>query len=209
MRRIATLALVIIFSITQSHVAEAGYSLKVIIKGPSLDNNLFESVAGFHSPHALVGTSEDLKYKKQMLALAKASNTKKLATNSCKEPGWYKARVKVLDARGGTAGLGNLTQVTVTNIRVLRGIDSLPKMSIAEFQGIMEQSPDSEVSEWPDYVENGYVFYTVAFNCLFSGSISIISSNSYQIYVAPDLKPKGEYSKSELSKMKWTVTYQG
>jgi hypothetical protein len=95
----------------------------------------------------------------------------------------------------------------VTNLRVLKGIDNLPKMSIAEQSAKLDENPEVPYTEWPEYIESGYIYYTVAFDCMFSGKVAITSSNSYEIFVAPDLKPKGEYTKSELSKKKWTVTF--
>jgi len=37
--------------------------------------------------------------------------------------------------------------------------------------------------------------------------VAVSSSNSYEIYILPDPKPKGEFLKSELIKKKWTITF--
>jgi hypothetical protein len=57
------------------------------------------------------------------------------------------------------------------------------------------------------WIEDGYVSYVVQGDCVSSGTVAVSSSNSYEIYILPDPKPKGEFLKSELIKKKWTITF--
>jgi hypothetical protein len=140
-----------------------------------------------------------------MVEFAKASKTKSLASKICKEYSNYNARVKILDARRGTAGLGNLKTVSVKNIKVYESLRDNPNLSDEEWEQIEEEYGD--ISNWPGWIEDGYVSYVVQGDCVSSGTVTVLSSNSYEIYILPDPNPKGEFSKSELIKKKWTVTF--
>jgi hypothetical protein len=59
-------------------------------------------------------------------------------------------------------------------------------------------------SEYPDYIEDGYVDNFLEFKCSVLGIVSTVPSNFYQIYLDGDFL--GEYSKTELIRMKWTIS---
>ena len=202
MRKPLIVFITIIVSISHIGAAEAGYFIKINYVGSPAFEGILEE---FASPKAEVGSEEAVANKKKMVEFAKTSKTKSLASKICKEFSNYNARVKILDARRGTAGLGNLKTVSVKNIKVYEYLTGNPSMSDEEYEQILEEYGD--ISDWPGWIEDGYVSYVVQGDCVSSGTIAVSTSNSYEIYILPDSKPKGEYLKSELIKKKWTVTF--
>jgi len=67
----------------------------------------------------------------------------------------------------------------------------------------LESEYDS-YEDYPDYIEEGYVSYFLEFTCSTAGTVSLISSNAYKIYIDGDFL--GELSKAELIKMKWSIS---
>jgi hypothetical protein len=120
----------------------------------------------------------------------------------CRTMDSFGARVKVTDARGGTAGLGNLNSVLVANIKVIEKFQDLPDEVYEEFSDTENEYELYE--DHPDYIEDGYVYYSIEADCLFIGKVSLTSSNAYRIYINGSRGP--EYSTAELSKMKWSIT---
>jgi hypothetical protein len=194
---------VLALSVTQSGLAEAGYSLKINFTQNARPYELRE----FRTDVYPVGTAEALAEKKRMFAYAKANKSeinKKIA-DLCKKHSFYNSRVKVKDARGGTAGLGNLKTLRVENVRVSEIIASYDvNISFEEFEKIEEDYPD--ITDWPGWIEDGYAWYGIESVCRFSSSISIISSVAYEVLIKEDLY--GEYSRSELIKKKWVLNYK-
>ena len=202
MKKLSILALVILTSITQTHVAEAGYSLKVTVKA---DQEIYmDEYEAADLP--LVGTPEAQTQKKKYAAFVKSSKAKNKAISVCKDHYYFNARVKVLDARGGTAGLGNVKTITVSNLKSVSLLQDTPAYYEDERNALMEQYGSDE-STWPDYIENGYISYSLEYTCSIVGIVSIISSNAYRIYINND--PLGEFSKSELTKKKWSISVEG
>ncbi len=202
MKRII-LTVVLAFSITQSGVAEAGYSLKIDFTQNARAYELRE----FRSDIFPVGTPEALAEKKKMFAYAKTNKSRinKMIIDMCKKHSFYNSRVKIKDARGGTAGLGNLKSLKVEKIGVLEEVVSYDmNMSLEEFEKIEEEYPD--ITDWPGWIEDGYSIYGINGVCRYSGSISIISSVAYEVFIQE--YPFGEYSRSELIKKKWQLSYK-
>ena len=152
------------------------------------------------------GESDALAFKKKITAFAKTSKAKSEALAECKgeDSVYYNSRIKVLDARNGTAGLGNLKTVTVSNMKIAEERSDLPQYTDEEEEDLQYEYDYYE--DYPDYVEGGYVSYYIEFICSNIGTISLITSNAYKIYIAGDFA--GEYSRTELSKMKWSVTFE-
>lgn len=200
MKRFQLLTLVILLSITQTHVAEAATTLKVTVKEynsvwMAADKYIFTD-----------GESDALAFKKKITAFAKTSKAKSEALAECKgeDSVYYNSRIKVLDARNGTAGLGNLKTVTVSNMKIAEERSDLPQYTDDEEEDLQYEYDYYE--DYPDYVEGGYVSYYIEFICSNVGTISLITSNAYKIYIDGDFA--GEYSRTELSKMKWSVTFE-
>ena len=198
---VSLVALVLLFSITQNGVAEAGYFLKINYIQPQF----LRDVKGVYSPIFPVGSTEALAEKKKMLAYAKAGQKeiKKLLTDFCKTENFYNQRIKVKDARGGTSGLGNLKTIRVENIKFVEGLVGYPELSEEEAKVIEEEYEDTR--DWPGYIEDGYVGHAIEANCVYSASISITSSVAYEVF--EDDFRRGEYSRSELIKKKWILNY--
>ena len=200
MKKLSILALVILTSITQTHVAEAATTLKVTVREynsvwMAADQYIFTD-----------GESDALAFKKKITAFAKTSKAKSEALAECKgeDSVYYNSRIKVLDARNGTAGLGNLKTVTVSNMKIAEERSDLPQYTDEEEEDLQYEYDYYE--DYPDYVEGGYVSYYIEFICSNVGTISLITSNAYKIYIDGDFA--GEYSRTELSKMKWSVTFE-
>ena len=200
MKRFQLLTLVILLSITQTHVAEAATTLKVTVREynsvwMAADKYIFTD-----------GESDALAFKKKITAFAKTSKAKSEALAECKgeDSVYYNSRIKVLDARNGTAGLGNLKTVTVSNMKIAEERSDLPQYTDEEEEDLQYEYDYYE--DYPDYVESGYVSYYIEFICSNVGTISLITSNAYKIYIDGDFA--GEYSRTELSKMKWSVTFE-
>ena len=200
MKKLSILALVILTSITQTHVAEAATTLKVTVKE-------YNSVWMAADKYIFIdGESDALAFKKKITAFAKTSKAKSEALAECKgeDSVYYNSRIKVLDARNGTAGLGNLKTVTVSNMKIAEERSDLPQYTDEEEEDLQYEYDYYE--DYPDYVEGGYVSYYIEFICSNVGTISLITSNAYKIYIDGDFA--GEYSRTELSKMKWSVTFE-
>jgi hypothetical protein len=200
MKRFRLLTLVILLSITQTHVAEAATTLKVTVKEynsvwMAADKYIFTD-----------GDSDALAFKKKITAFAKTSKAKSEALAECKgeDSVYYNSRIKVLDARNGTAGLGNLKTVTVSNMKIAEERSDLPQYTEEEAEELEYEYDYYE--DYPDYIEEGYVSYYIEFICSNVGTISLITSNAYKIYIDGDFA--GEYSRTELSKMKWSIFFQ-
>jgi hypothetical protein len=198
MRRFSLVIFITFLSIAQTHIAAAGYSLKVSVREyNSISMEADQYIFPNDDPQALL-------FKKKVTAYAKSNKAKSEALTQCKEDGYYyNTRIKVLDARNGTAGLGNLKSVTVSNMKVVAESYDLPQYTEEESEYL-----DSEYlfyDEYPDYIEEGYVSYNIEFTCNLVGTVSIISSNAYKIYIDGDFA--GEYSSSELAKRKWAIFF--
>jgi hypothetical protein len=197
MRRPIILIFAILFSATHSGIAEAGYSLKVTV----IDINqiwMQDQKSTF-----LKGDPEILEFKRKLTSFSSTGQAKSQAISMCKQEGvYFNTRIKVLDARRATSGLGNLKSVAVSNMRIVSQTRDLPEYTEEEEEYL--ESEYSLYSEYPDYIEDGYVDNFLEFKCTFTGVVSITASNAYQIYVDGDLL--GEFSKAELAKKKWSVS---
>ena len=202
MKRVPLISLVLLFSITQTGFAEAGYSLKINF----IQNARPYELREFRSAVFPIGTKEALAEKNRMYTYAKANKVdiSKKVTEKCKKDYFYNSRIKIKDARGGTAGLGNLKTLKVENIKVSEVIVSYDiNISLEESELIEEEFPD--ITEWPGWIENGYAAYAIEGICRFSSSVSIVSSVAYEVLIKEE--SYGEYSRSELIKKKWILTY--
>ncbi len=198
-----TVNIVLALLITQSGIAEAGYLLKVNF---TQDARAYEK-RELRSNVFPVGTEEALAEKKKMFAYLKANKGEinKTIIDMCKKDYFYNSRIKVKDARGGTAGLGNLKTLKVENVRVLEEVVSYDmNISLEEFEKIEEEYPD--ITTWPGWIEDGYAIYGIDGVCRFSGTISIVSSVAYEVFIKE--YQYGEYSRSELMKKKWILNYE-
>ena len=197
MRKLVILTLVILTSITQTHVAEAATSLKVTVR-----NGAWLWLGDEWQTH-VADDPEALAFKKEITAYAKTSKAKSQALAECKtNSNYYNKRIKVLDARNGTSGLGNLKSVTVSNFKVAEDFTDLPDYDYEEKVKLFDTYGYEE--DFPDWIEDGYVMYYIEYICSYVGIVSLTTSNAYKIYVAWHY---GEYSRTELAKNKWAITF--
>ena len=208
MRKLPILLLLAIFSVAQTGIAEAGITLKVkynieigsedyeITREDLLDD---EDNNPFTSRVEPIGSAESRIERMNLFKFAKSKAGFSKLTAFCKMTDAYKARVKVIDARGGTAGLGNLKVVSVTDISIvsITIIDMVPIIDIS----IIE---DDDLPKFQGYVREEGVWHAIEYTCQFSGSVSLISSNAYRIFINGMAGP--EFTKQELTKMKWDIT---
>jgi len=200
MKRPFIILLALIFLFSNQGQSNAALVLKVTYKVPlDTDSEDFDS---YYSLSYISGSSKDRVEKKKALDLLKTKQIKTKLISGCKYMDVFNARVKITDARNGTAGLGNLKTVTVSEMRVEEQFEDLPDYTEEEYDLLYEEYEFEE--DFPDYSKNGYSWYSIEATCLFSGTIAITSSNAYRIYINGESGP--EYSRAELVKMKWAVT---
>lgn len=200
MKRPFIILLALIFLFSNQGQSNAALVLKVTYKVP-LDTDS-EDFTSYYSLSYISGSSKDRVEKKKALDLLKTKQIKTKLISGCKYMDVFNARVKITDARNGTAGLGNLKTVTVSEMRVEEQFEDLPDYTEEEYDLLYEEYEFEE--DFPDYSKNGYSWYSIEATCLFSGTITITSSNAYRIYINGESGP--EYSRAELVKMKWAVT---
>ena len=200
---VLVLVLVLLFSLAQSGSAAGGESLKINFTQNSRAYELKE----FRSDVFPVGTAEVLAEKKKMLTYVKANKVEinRKISDKCKKNYFYNSRIKIKDALGGTAGLGNLKALRVDDIKVTEVIVSYDiNINDEESEIISAEYPD--ITTWPGWTEDGYVVYMIESICRFSSSIPIVSSVAYEVFIKDDAY--GEYSRSELIKKKWVLNYK-
>lgn len=200
MKKSLLISLIFIFIIAQTSTSTAGPSLKVNFR-EVLDTTILEEDYSFYSETYEVGTSQSMQAKKNLIALSKTSGMKAKLIKVCKYMDMFNARVKVIDARGATSGLSNLKSVSVSSY-IDEVVLDLPDYSAEEEETLSEYYDSYE--DYPDYIEDGYVYYSIEGLCTYSTTVSLTSSNAYRIYIG-DLRGP-EYSRAELTKLKWTVT---
>jgi len=137
--------------------------------------------------------------KKKAAVILKKPTTKSAFTAGCKkqDESYLGSRIKVTSASGSTAGLGNLTSVVATNIRW-----DIEYANTLDWLGNEEDYYESEEDD-PSYIEEGYEYVYFTADCLYSGTVTLVKSNAYTIYIAGSKGP--EYSYAELAKKKWIV----
>ena len=200
MKRLSPILLALVFLFSNQGQLNAALVLKVTYKLP-LDT-ASEDFDSYYSPSYLSGSSKDRVERKKALDLLKTKQMRNKLISGCKYMDAFNARVKITDARNATSGLGNLKSVSVSEIRVEEQYADLPEYTQEEYDLLYEEYEYEE--DFPDYLEDGYSWYSIEATCLFSGTIAITSSNAYRIYI--DGKSGPEYSRTELVKMKWAVT---
>jgi hypothetical protein len=199
MKKFAILALVILTSITQTHLADAATSLKVTLK-----EEVWIWLGDEWQTH-VADDPEALAFKKKITAYAKTSKAKSQALAECKtNSNYYNKRITVLDARNGTSGLGNLKSVKVSNFKVAEQLTDLPYYDYEEKVELFDTYGWEE--DFPDWIEGGYVMYYIEYICSYVGIVSLNTSNAYKIYIDGDYYD--EYSRAELAKKKWAITFE-
>jgi hypothetical protein len=187
-------------TLIQTASASAGNTLKVTYRVAADPGELDDSSA-LYSDTNLVKSLPAKSALKKLQGVAKSTSTKTKLIAACKLNDAYYARLKVTDARGGTAGLSNLKSVSVAEIKVVENTVDLPDYT--EEEQAQLESEYFYYADYPDFIEDGYVYYSIEATCLFSGTVSLISSNAYRIYINGSAGP--EYSKAELIKRRWSI----
>ena len=200
LRNVVVFLTVLMFPFTQITASAAGSTLKVTYR-VTADPSELEDSSMMYTATNLVGSTAAATERRKLQAVAKLTSTKSKLISACKLDDSYYARLKVTDARGGTAGLSYLKSVAVTEIKIEENIVDLPDYTEEEAAFLEEEY--YEYSDYPDYIEEGYVYYSIEATCLFSGTVSLISSNAYRIYINGGAGP--EYSRAELIKKKWSI----
>ena len=200
-RTFLILAVTLLSGFVQATPSVAAFTLTVTYRADADPSELDDGSSMYSVTH-IVGSSEAISEQKRMAGVAKQKTTQSLLISACKLNDAYGARLKVTDARGGTAGLSNLTSVSVTGIKVVKNVVSLPDYTEEEQEEL--EAEYSLYEEYPDYIEDGYIYYSIEAVCQFRGKVSLINSNAYRIFINGDAGP--EYSKAELVKRKWSVT---
>ena len=203
MRRLAgftaLLLLIQILPATQSQAAiklSIKYSVPFSNEGDAWDYALPDSTT------CLSGSACAAENLRKAKAAIKSATVKKAYDLGCKkqDSSYLGSRLKVTTASGSTAGLGYLTSVVSANMSYDIEYASVPYWDEEE----LGEYPYESEEEDPEYVEDGYEYVTYSADCIYSGSVTLVKSNAYTIFIAGMRGP--EYSYSELVKMKWAVT---
>ena len=194
---ILALSFAVIFNLLIPANAQAGIVLKVAYSSDDSHFNYDESIDtdeewGLWTATCEVGSACAKKNRALTDTAAKAR-----AIKMCKSLDGYGARIKVVTGSGATAGLGNLYTVSLSAFKKRIMTVSTPDWDSDE------EYPYDDETEDPAYLEDGYEYVYWEGTCRFSGNVSLISSNFYTVYVDGGKGP--EYSKAELTKLKWSI----
>jgi hypothetical protein len=153
----------------------------------------------------------DKQAKSDLSKILKSKNSLKSLENVCRRSDYFGAKVKVTNGNGGTAGLGNLNSLALSNLKVVGDLSDLPYFTEeeedqrnADKSAWFDENEDADYWPDPDFIEGGYRNWRVSFDCLFSSKVAITNSNFYTIFIDGGRGP--EYSRAELIKRKWKVT---
>jgi len=151
-------------------------------------------------PTCLVDSKCSKDNQKKAALLLKKPSTKTAFDLGCKkqDDSYLGSRLKVTNASGATAGLGNLTSVKSANIHWELNTDNTP-----DWNGDGDY-PYESAKDDPDFIEDGYEYVSFTADCIYTGGVTLIKSNAYTLFIDGSRGP--EYSYSELVKQKWTVT---
>ena len=100
----------------------------------------------------------------------------------------------------------------VKNIKMVGSLSDLPDFTEEEedqrkaAQDAWEEEEENYYEDWPDpdFIEGGYRYWTLNFDCLFNSKVTITTSNTYTFFIDGKVGP--EYTRTELSNMKWRLT---
>lgn len=157
-------------------------------------------------------SAADKQAKSSFSKALKSKSTLKSLESICRNSDNFGARVKVTNSNGGTAGLGNLNSFAVKNIKMVESLSDLPDFTEEEeeqrraAEDAWNEDEENYYGEWPDpdFIEEGYRYWTLNFDCLFNSKVAVTTSNTYSFFI--DGKAGPEYTRAELSKMKWRIT---
>ena len=178
------------------------------------DETYLDDYGDFETSSYLRDSTAAKKAKSEFSRVLKANKTLKWMESLCRKSDYFGARIKVTTSSGSTAGLGNLNNFVVKNIHIVEHLADLPNFTeaeeaqreAAEEAWNEEQDASGGYEDWPDpdYVEEGYSYWTPGFDCIFNSKVIVTNSNAYTVFV--DGKRGPEYTRAELSKMKWRLT---
>jgi hypothetical protein len=192
------LAIAVILNLLIPTSAQARIVLKIAYSSDESEFNTEEYVTteeewGLWTETCEVGTACAKKNRAQTDTAAKAR-----AIKMCKTLDGYRAYIKVVTGSGSTAGLGSLNTVSILGFK-----KRLITVNTPDWDSDEDYPYEDEVDD-PAYIEDGYEYIYWEGICRFSGSVSLISSSFYTIYVNGGRGP--EYSRATLTKLKWSVS---
>jgi hypothetical protein len=191
------LAFAVILNLLIPASAQAGIVLKVAYSSDDSEFNTDDDITseeewGLWTVTCEIGTPCAKKSRSISESVARAR-----AIKFCKSTDGYGARIKVVNGSGATAGLGNLYAVSIVGFKKRVITVSTPDWDSDEDYPYEDETDD------PAYIEDGYEYIYWEGTCRFRGSVSLISSSFYTIYVNGGRGP--EYSRAELTKLKWSI----
>ena len=196
---VALLLVVQIFPVAPSDAAiklSVKYSVPFSNEGDAFDYALEDSST------CLSGSSCAAQNLKKAKAVIKSAATKKSYDIGCKkqDTSYLGSRIKVTTASGSTAGLSNLTSVVSGNLSYEIEYASVPYWDTETLGDYPYENEEDD----PDYIEDGYEYVVYSADCIYSGSVTLVKSNAYTVFIGGMRGP--EYSYAELVKMKWAVS---
>ena len=178
MKKLWILVLVILFSVTQTRVAEANWYLKIYVV--EVQEIFMDGDAGV--VHR-AGTPKALDQKKKYAAFLKTPRAKSKANSLCAKSEYRLGRIQVRSSGTSYAGIGVLMFSKVLDFKSVSRIQNTPTYDSSKRSALIAEYGDDE-SKWPEYIQGGYVGYSVKYKCQNDGPVpSVPTYPAYQIYI--------------------------
>ena len=201
MKKLWILVLVILFSVTQTRVAEANWYLKIYVV--EVQEIFMDGDAGV--VHR-AGSPKALDQKKKYAAFLKTSRAKSKANSLCAKSEYRLGRIQVRSSGTSYAGIGVLMFSKVLDFKSVSRIQNTPTYDSSKRSALIAEYGDDE-SKWPEYIQGGYVGYSVKYKCQNDGPVpSVPTYPAYQIYINGG-SITSQISYNELKSWNWSVEF--
>jgi hypothetical protein len=201
MKKFWILILVILFSVTQIRVAEANWYLKIFV----VENQEIFMDGDAGVVHR-AGTPKALDQKKKYATFLKSSKAKSKANSLCAKSEYRLGRIQVRSSGTSYAGKGVLLFSKVLDLKSVSRIQDIPTYDSTKRSSIIAEY-GNDVTMWPDYIQGGYVGYSIKYKCQNDGPVTSVPTYPvYQIYINGG-SIVSQISYNELKSWNWSVEF--
>lgn len=178
MKKLWILVLVILFTVTQTRVAEANWYLKIFV----VENQEIFMDGDAGVVHR-AGTPKALDQKKKYATFLKSSKAKSKANSLCAKSEYRLGRIQVRSSGTSYSGIGVLMFSKVLDFKTASRIQNTPTYDSSKRSALISEYGDDE-TKWPEYIQGGYVGYSIKYKCQNDGPVpSVPTYPAYQIYI--------------------------
>jgi hypothetical protein len=178
MKKLWILVFIILFSVTQTRVAEANWYLKIFV----VENQEIFMDGDAGVVHR-AGTPKALDQKKKYATFLKSSKAKSKANSLCAKSEYHLGRIQVRSSGTSYAGIGVLMFSKVLDFKSASRIQNTPTYDSSKRSALISEYGDDE-TKWPEYIQGGYVGYSIKYKCQNDGPVpSVPTYPAYQIYI--------------------------